>query len=398
MADLRGRLLIRASFIDVTERKRAEAALAASEARISALFNSTLYGIISIGLDQRIVDFNAAAARMFGIGAAEARGRDLGTLMPERFRASHQRQVEAFARLTAEGPRSLGVPRGVVGLRASGEEFPLEASISGFSIAGVAGMTVLMRDVSAQRLIERQLQQAQKMEAIGQLTGGMAHDFNNILTVIQANLEFLDADLPPESPAHGLVSLCNRAVDRGTGLTKALLAVARRQPLEPQRVDTAALLRSTADLLQRILGNAVELKLEIREDAWPLRVDPAQMESTLLNLSLNARDAMPDGGTLTLGARNLSLPQGARIREIPAGDYTVITVSDTGAGMTPETMAKAFDPFFTTKGSKGTGLGLSMVQGFVSQSGGHVGIDSALGHGTTITIYLPRYRDETKPD
>lgn len=392
--DRRNGMLIRASFIDVTERKRAEADLADSEARISALLNSMLYAIISIDTQQKIVDFNRAASRMFGLDAAQARGRPIDELIPPRFRPGHAAHVRSFAATAGQEMRPMGNPRDVMGLRANGEEFPIEASISRFSVKGETGMTVVIRDITAQRLIERQLQQAQKMEAIGQLTGGMAHDFNNILTVVQANLDFLKTDLPPDSAQQKLVAVCNRAVNRGTDLTRALLAVARRQPLEPQRVETPALLDGTAELLQRVLGAAVRLKLDVAPGAWPIRVDLAQMESALLNLSVNARDAMPKGGTIILGVRNTTLDKAAPDRDLPAGDYVAITVSDTGTGMSPETVAKALDPFFTTKGSKGTGLGLSMVHGFVRQSGGQVVIDSTPGKGTTVSIYLPRHRDE----
>jgi PAS domain S-box-containing protein len=245
-----------------------------------------------------------------------------------------------------------------------------------------------------QRELSAQLHQAQKMEAIGQLTGGMAHDFNNLLTIIMLNLEFLAQHLTANVDAQDLAQNAMQAALRGAELTRALLAFARRQPLAPTVIDLADTLRASGQLLRRTLGEDLTLVISLQEPLWPVLIDGAQIESAILNLAVNARDAMPGGGTLTLEARNVTLDEGAAELnpEAEAGDFLVISVSDTGAGMPPAVIAKAFDPFFTTKGAQGTGLGLSMVHGFVKQSGGHTRIYSEVGQGTTITIYLPRSR------
>jgi len=237
------------------------------------------------------------------------------------------------------------------------------------------------------------LRQAQKMEAVGQLTGGVAHDFNNLLTVILGNAEYVARGLPAGSEIRQMVEMIEQAAERGAELTRSLLAFARRQPLEPRTVDVGRQLRGMEALLARTLGEHVAVRFVLHDETWAATVDPAQLESAVLNLALNARDAMPDGGALTVEAVNARL-DAAYARgdaEILPGDYVMVAVSDTGTGMPPEVAARAFEPFFTTKEvGKGSGLGLSMVYGFVKQSGGHARIYSEAGHGTTVKLYLPR--------
>ena len=251
------------------------------------------------------------------------------------------------------------------------------------------------RDVTERRHLEEELRQSQKMEAVGQLTGGIAHDFNNMLTGIIGGLELarrrLDKGRTEE--AFGFMDAAVLSAQRAAALTHRLLAFSRRQSLNPQSVDLGALVRSIEDLLRRTLGESIELTVVRSEDLWPARCDANQLESALLNLAINARDAMPDGGELTIKCDNLSLkrPLESQPEPVQPGDYVVVTVSDTGVGIPESARAKLFDPFFTTKPiGKGTGLGLSMVYGFVRQSGGHIGFDSAMGAGTSMKLYLPR--------
>ncbi len=249
------------------------------------------------------------------------------------------------------------------------------------------------RDLTEKRAAEAQLRQAQKMEAVGQLTGGIAHDFNNILTVITGTIEIIADAVADRPELAAIAKLIDEAAERGADLTKHLLAFARRQPLQPREVDINALILETAKLLRPTLGENIEINPLLAEDASSALVDPSQLSTAILNLSLNARDAMPGGGKLVLETANVHLDEAyANMHsEVAAGHYVMIAVSDTGAGISAENLEKVFDPFFTTKEvGKGTGLGLSMVFGFVKQSNGHIKIYSEEGHGTTVRIYLPR--------
>jgi PAS domain S-box-containing protein len=247
---------------------------------------------------------------------------------------------------------------------------------------------------------ERRLQQSQKMEAIGQLTGGIAHDFNNILQVILGNLQIVElatrrGGAAPDAEKQALlasaVDTAQKAVRSAGQLVQRLLAFSRQQTLAPEALDANALVASMADMMSRTLGETVELATNLAPGLWTTFVDRNQLESAILNLVVNARDAMPTGGTLTIETANIAVGSGAAVDDVPAGEYVVITVTDTGTGIRPEILDKVFEPFFTTKEvGKGTGLGLSMVYGFVKQSGGHVRIGTASGGGCRVRLYLPR--------
>lgn len=244
------------------------------------------------------------------------------------------------------------------------------------------------------------LRQAQKMEAVGQLTGGIAHDFNNLLQVIVGNLELLTRTLPDEMPRQRrAAAMAMSGARRAAALTQKLLAFARRQPLDPKPLDINLVVRGLQDLLHRSLGETVRLETALSADLWQTEVDPNELEAALLNLAVNARDAMPGGGSLTIETSNEILDEGyvARLADLEVGQYVAISVSDTGHGMDALTVSRAFEPFFTTKEEgKGTGLGLSQVYGFVKQSKGHVKLYSEPGQGTTVRIYLPRLTSETE--
>jgi signal transduction histidine kinase/FixJ family two-component response regulator len=243
------------------------------------------------------------------------------------------------------------------------------------------------------RKTEEQLRQSQKMEAVGKLTGGVAHDFNNLLQVIAGNLQLLQRDVAGNERALSRVQTATRAVDRGAKLASQLLSFARRQPLQPLVVNLSRLVRGMDELLRRTLGEDVQMETSTAGGLWNTAIDPNQLENVILNLAINARDAMENNGKLTLEVSNAVLDERyCRMHpEVLPGQYVLLAVSDTGSGMTPEVMERAFEPFFTTKAEgRGTGLGLSMVYGFVKQSGGHIKLYSELGHGTTIKLYLPR--------
>ena len=240
------------------------------------------------------------------------------------------------------------------------------------------------------RRAEEQTRQTQKSEAIGQLTAGIAHDFNNLLAVVMGNIE-LTRDLPGlSSEAMGLLDNALHAARRGAEMTHHLLAFSRQQPLKPSDIDVNGLIAYVARLLKSLVTERIVLTVERAPDAWPVFIDPSQLETALVNLTLNARDSIQSDGKIAINTANVSV-EGNDGTPIKPGDYVVISVTDNGCGMSPEVLARACDPFYTTKGvGKGTGLGLSMVRGFAEQSGGHLAIKSAVGCGTTVTLYLPR--------
>jgi len=272
-------------------------------------------------------------------------------------------------------------------------KFPIEDSGGEITAIGTVGI-----DVTEQVRVEDRLRQAQKMEAVGQLTGGIAHDFNNLLAVIQGNIEMLELRLGRDDPSLGPIL---RAAGRGAELTQRLLAYSRQQPLRPRPTDMAGLTGSMKELLRRTLGATIEVEIRAGDDLAPANVDPGQVENALLNLALNARDAMPGGGKLTIECANARLDETsvADNPEAAAGDYVVLSVSDEGTGMSADVRARVFEPFFTTKEvGKGSGLGLSMVYGFARQSGGHVSICSEEGKGTTVRLYMPRSREVSQQE
>jgi signal transduction histidine kinase len=244
-------------------------------------------------------------------------------------------------------------------------------------------LDALRRETAERLRTEEMFRQSQKMEAIGQLTGGLAHDFNNLLTVVIGNLDVVQRRTAENEGVHRAVRNAVAGAEKAAHLTQQLLAFARKQPLQPQAVDTNELIARMGELFGRSMGDGIALQLDLAEAAWPVLVDPNQLESALLNLLVNARDAVAGGGTITISTRNVPADE--------SGDCVAVTIADTGTGMTEEAKAHAFEPFFTTKPvGVGTGLGLSQVHGFVAQSGGRVTLDSTPGSGTTVTLHLPR--------
>jgi PAS domain S-box-containing protein len=273
---------------------------------------------------------------------------------------------------------------------------PLEATFDIRAFPYEEGLAVYFQDISDRLQLEAQLRQSQQLESIGQLTGGVAHDFNNLLTVIQGNAELLQ-EAVTDPQLDSLAEMISNAAQRGAELTQRLLAFARRQVLEPRSVDTNELIAGMDELLRRTLGEHIEIEMVRAAGLWRAMVDPVQLESALLNLCLNARDAMPHGGRLTVETANARLDRdyAEHHAEVQPGQYVLVAVSDTGHGVAPEHLSRVFEPFFTTKEkSKGTGLGLSMVYGFIKQSRGHVAIYSEPGQGTTVKMYLPRVMGE----
>jgi len=257
------------------------------------------------------------------------------------------------------------------------------------------------QDITEQKQTEEQLRQAQKMEAVGQLTGGIAHDFNNLLAVIVGNLELVEGEIGPAAHASEWVQTAIGAAERGAGLTQRLLAFSRKQALRPETLDANALVQGMLDLLRRTIGERIEIELVRDAGLWQCVVDPNQLENAILNLAINARDAMPAGGKLTISTSNARIDEdyASAQTDVAAGQYVLIAASDTGSGMSEDVQRHVFEPFYTTKDvGRGSGLGLSMVYGFIKQSGGHVSIYSEIGVGTTIRLFIPRFSGDGLSD
>jgi len=344
---------------------------------------------IWIHVDGRIIFANPYAVRMFGATSAdELIGRPVMSL----FHPDDCNRAIERTRLVVEERQPLPLTDMKI-VRLDGQTIIAEVHGMPFVQGGSVHVIASGRDVTAQRGAEMQLRQAQKMEAVGQLTGGIAHDFNNLLAVIIGNLQLLDKPLRENIRLHGRVKLGLEAARSGAELTRRLLAFARRQRLEPKLVQANDLLSQMVPLMERTLGEAVRIRVRLSDDPWLTNVDPSQLESAILNLAINARDAMADGGEISIVTENIMLDghYTATHPHVSPGRYVKIAVTDNGTGMTPEVMKRAFEPFFTTKEvGKGSGLGLSMVYGFVKQSGGHVELYSEPGHGTSVKIYLPQ--------
>jgi signal transduction histidine kinase len=277
-------------------------------------------------------------------------------------------------------------------LRLDGSVFTSESRGVPITWDGEAAILIIIRDITERERVEEQLRQAQKMEAVGQLTGGVAHDFNNLLTIILGNLQLI-AERSEDPSVEVMAESAINASMRGSKLTQRLLAFSRKQTLAPAVIEVDRLVAGMTDLMRRTLGETIEIEAAGDDDLWICEADPSQLENAILNLALNARDAMPDGGKLIIETANVKLGEAddAAWNDVPPGDCVRVSVSDTGAGMSGEVIDHVFEPFFTTKDvGAGSGLGLSMVHGFINQSGGHVAIDSTEGVGTTVNLYLPR--------
>jgi PAS domain S-box-containing protein len=296
-------------------------------------------------------------------------------------------------------PDDLAVSPGWRHLRKDGTMIDVDSFWHSIEYDGQPAYIGVVIDVTKRNAAEQQLRQAYKLESLGQLTGGVAHDFNNILAIILGNLEMIGRN-PIDRPTRDLLKQAVASVDRGAALTSRLLAYARQQPLDPHVVDIARLIQETSRFIKSSLGPTVHIHVLTAEGLWNSEIDSSQLENALLNLGINSRDAMPRGGDLTIKATNLHLSEDAHglLGEIDAGDYILIEVTDTGVGMPEEILSRATEPFFTTKPvGKGTGLGLSMVYGFLKQSGGHLRIHSKPGVGTNILLYLPRTQSSSQP-
>lgn len=379
---------------DISDRVAVAARLAASEARLQTLVDTVLDtlvdGLIIIDRTGRVQVYNRACGKLFGYSSGEVVGRNVKMLMPPEIEREHDQYLVNYQ--TTGIRKIIGISREVVGQRKDGSTFPMHLAVGEATHLGEPIYVGIIRDLTERNQVESQLRQSQKMEAVGQLTGGLAHDFNNILMLISINVEaLLDQDVPTRTRER--LEQIEKSAARAAELTQQLLAYSRRQPLRPRLTDLNELVIATSKLLRRTLGEDIEIEAILADDLWITNVDRTQLETSLVNLSLNARDAMPGGGQLLIETRNAILDQDyvSQNPDVVAGAYAMLAVTDTGSGIPPEALEKVFEPFFTTKEvGRGTGLGLSMVYGFIKQSNGHIKVYSELNRGTSIKMYLPR--------
>ncbi|MFB3826217.1 MAG: ATP-binding protein [Bryobacteraceae bacterium] len=333
----------------------------------------------------KFLEVNRAALDHYGYTRQELLSKRLTDVRPPE---DVPRLLHALAHLGDSG--SVGVWRHQL---KDGSTIHVEVAVRAIAYAGRRAVLAVLTDVTGRQLLEQQLRHAQKMEAVGMLAGGIAHDFNNLLTIINGYSQLLLSGLPPNDVNRTAVKQIMKAGDRAAALTRQLLAFSRRQTLQPKVIEVNQLVTGLGVLLRRLIGEDVELHLKLAPDAGRINVDAGQIEQVVMNLAVNARDAMPDGGALTLETRNVVLDKtyAATHLAVTPGPYVLIAVSDTGVGMDAQTRARLFEPFFTTKAQgRGTGLGLSIVFGIVKQSGGNVEVYSEPGKGTSVKVYLPR--------
>lgn len=380
------------------ELQEAVVELAESEERTRQIVDTALDALITTDASGAITGWNAQATSMFGWSAGQARGRDLQvTIVAERDGGANK--GESGPDLLASDSMFLDRQQELVARRRDGSEFPSEVSVVQMQVGGTAGFSVAVRDISARKrreglLMDQEMQllQGRKMEAVGQLAAGVAHDFNNLLTGINGYVAFTLRDVDAGSRASEDLRKVLKMADRASALTSQLLAFGRQQPLERKIMDLNNAVQTSYDLLRRLIGENIEIELLVSEDLPSIEADPSQIDQLIMNLALNARDAMPRGGRLTLATSEVRLDMESRaVRlEVPAGDYVMLTVADTGCGMEPEVRRQVFEPFFTTKPTgQGTGLGLSSAYGIVKQHGGGICVDSDPGVGSRFTAVFP---------
>jgi len=361
-----------------------------SEARQGAILEAAHDAIITMDQELNIREFNPAAERMFGYARLDILGRNVELLLPP---ASRARQVSALNEYMATGSGTLaGRQIELLGLKSDGSEFPLDLTVARIGSDSRAVLTGFFRDITERRALEEQLRQSQKLEAIGRLAGGVAHDFNNILMSIMGAADLLLMQLPSGDSAREEATEIKQSVDRGAGLTRQLLAFSRRQATRPRLFALGEIVGGMDRMLRRLIEAEIEFEIISAPDPLMIVADSGQLEQVVMNLVINARDAMPKGGRLTVRVEEVELDEAAAatLAEGKTGRYARLSVADTGTGIDEQTRAKLFEPFFTTKEQgKGTGLGLSIVYGIVKQSGGYITVTSEPGRGATFLLYFP---------
>ncbi len=383
---------------EMARNARVQQALEHSEARYRLLSETAPMGILISDELGRVVDSNPQALRLFGYEREELIGQTVEALIPDRLRHSHQEQRSGY--MKDPHARPIGSGRELLACRKDGTEFPVEISLGPLVTENGTLVSATIVDITARKKLEEQLRIAQRMEAIGNLAGGVAHDFNNLLAVILGCSDVLLDALPPEHPAVKKVEMIRKAGASAADLTRQLLAFSRQEMIRPRVLALEEVVEKVRAMLHRLIGENIELKVSVQPSLGHVKADPGQLEQVLLNLAVNARDAMPQGGRLTIEARNIELDESYKDehRQVVPGQYVMLAIEDTGCGMDRATQSRIFDPFFTTKElGKGTGLGLATVYGIVKQSGGYVWVYSELSKGTVFKVYLPRVEQSAQP-
>jgi PAS domain S-box-containing protein len=375
---------------DMTESRKVQETLRESERLARNIVETALDAFVQADESDAILNWNSQAETMFGWRREEVLGKNLIDLI---FREEQRDDLKARrARFLASNHDEVLRRRTELDVqRRDGTQFKAELSVTALTTRNGILFNAFFRDLTEKIAAEERIRQSEKMEAVGQLTGGIAHDFNNILTVITGTIEILAGAVDTEPQLAAIAKMMDAAAARGADLTQHLLAFARKQPLQPREIDINTLILDTAKLLRPTLGEHIEIEAAFKDETCIATVDPNQLATAIINLALNSRDAMVNGGKLILETGLAYLDESyAGMNDIRPGHYALIAISDTGSGIRADILDKVFDPFFTSKGpGKGTGLGLSMVYGFVKQSAGHIKIYSEESHGTTIKMYLP---------
>jgi len=386
--------LILLSIDDITERRHVERKIEEQNAKLNSILESAQVAIVTIDERGIVSTFSAAAERMFGYTAEEVIGNNVKMLMSEEDSRQHHGYITAY--LETGEKKIIGKGREVLGQRKDGTLIPLDLSIGEVWVQNERLFTGVMRDLTLDNKRQEDLWQAQKMDAMGQLTGGVAHDFNNLLTVILGNLEMLGSEGAVDNRDE-LVAEAKKAVNMGSNLIAELMAFGRKIPMRSESLDLNDVVVDFSGMLRRTLPESVQMQNKLDDELWTVFSDAVQLQNALLNLVLNASSAMPGGGTLTIETSNTHLDStstGSEGAMLP-GDYVVLAVSDTGVGMPLDVQKRAFEPFYTTKEiGQGSGMGLSMIYGFAKQSNGYTSIYSEPGNGTTVKLYLPRHSDQ----
>lgn len=383
--------------LDVTKRAQAEESLRGSEERFRLAFENVAVGNVVINEKGVIEIFNSTAEKIFGYSADEVVGQNVNRLMPEPERSRHDGDIYKY--IKSGNTRIIGKGREVIGRRKNGEEFPMHLGIGEMIYGDNRSFIGSITELTEFKDMESRLRRSQKLEAVGQLSGGIAHDFNNILGVIVGNLEILQRMFADDDKASGRIETAIKGAKRGADLTRKLLGFSRKSGEGMTRTSVNDQIRNMEDLLGKSLTVAINVEKHLAENLWAVEVDPGDLQDAILNLALNARDAMLESGVLIIKTSNETL-NGDFVRQNPgsmAGDFVMLSISDNGSGMVPEVKERVLEPFFSTKAaSTSTGLGLSMVYGFVQRSDGHMEIYSKPEKGTTVQIYLPRVNEDAK--